>query len=95
MTQILGALAHIHTSKVIHLDLKPENLILEADNKTLRLVDFGDSRNLQLSGVVSHLNVPNESCPEFLPPETISKGPVGSYSDMWSFGVLLYIHSLH
>jgi len=91
MTQILGALAHIHTSKVIHLDLKPENLILEADNKTLRLVDFGDSRNLQLSGVVSHLNVPNKSCPEFLPPETISKGPVGPYSDMWSFGVLLYI----
>ena len=32
-----------------------------------------------------------EAGPEFLPPETISKGPVGVYTDMWSFGVILYI----
>ena len=40
MTQILGALAHIHTSKVIHLDLKPENLLLDNDGY-LRVADFG------------------------------------------------------
>merc|ERR1719219_2754923 len=28
---------------------------------------------------------------EFLSPEAISKGPVGPYTDMWSFGVILYI----
>ena len=51
MSQLLGALAHIHHSKVIHLDLKPENLVLEADNRTLRLIDFGEAQTLQLAGV--------------------------------------------
>ncbi len=32
------------------------------------------------------------SCsPEFLAPEVISSGPLGSFTDMWSFGVLLYV----
>ena len=92
MSQLLGALAHIHHSKVIHLDLKPENLVLEADNKTLRLIDFGEAQTLQLAGVGGNMAASSlEAGPEFLPPETISKGPVGVYTDMWSFGVILYI----
>ena len=93
MSQLLGALAHIHHSKVIHLDLKPENLVLEADNRTLRLIDFGEAQTLQLAGVGGNMAVSSllEAGPEFLPPETISKGPVGDYTDMWSFGVILYI----
>lgn len=92
MAQLLGALAHIHASKVIHLDLKPENLILESDHQTLRLIDFGEAQTLQLAGVGGNMadNSP-ESGTEFLPPETISKGPVGTYTDMWSFGVILYV----
>ena len=35
--QLLAALSHLHQRRVIHLDLKPENLVLEADNSTLRL----------------------------------------------------------
>ena len=92
MTQLLAALAHIHQSKVIHLDLKPENLILEADNQTLRLIDFGEAQTLQLARVGGNMaNTSMEAGAEFLPPETISCGPVGPYTDMWSFGVILYI----
>ena len=91
MVQLLGALAHLHSSKVIHLDLKPENLILEADNQTLRLIDLGEAQTLQLAGVGGNMadHAP-ETGPELLPPETISRGPVGTYTDMWSVGVLLY-----
>ena len=28
---------------------------------------------------------------EFLAPELVSQGPVGTYTDMWAFGVLLYV----
>ena len=28
---------------------------------------------------------------EFLSPEAISRGPVGTYTDMWGFGVILYV----
>lgn len=92
MTQLLGALAHLHHSKIIHLDLRPENLLLEADNKTLRLIDFGEAQPLQTAGVGGNMAaICPDSGPEFLPPETISRGPVGVYTDMWCFGVILYI----
>ena len=92
MTQLLGALAHLHQSRIIHLDLKPENVILEADNQTLRLIDFGDAQSLRVGGFGMNMAGPlSDSGPEFLPPESISKGPVGNYTDMWSFGVILYV----
>lgn len=92
MTQLLGALAHLHQSRIIHLDLKPENIILEADNQTLRLIDLGDAQSLRIGGFGMNMAGPlSDSGPEFLPPELISKGPVGTYTDMWSFGVILYV----
>src|SRR5688572_26896533 len=38
--QLLEALAYAHTRKIIHCDVKPENLLLFPDNR-LRLADFG------------------------------------------------------
>lgn len=44
-TQIVDALAHVHSQKILHRDLKAENILLHSDN-TLKLVDFGVSRVL-------------------------------------------------
>jgi serine/threonine protein kinase len=41
--QALAAVAHAHSRKIIHCDVKPENFILFADNR-LRLADFGFSK---------------------------------------------------
>jgi len=92
VTQLLSALAYLHSKETIHLDLRPENILLEADTVTLRLVDLGEAQGVRkgregmnMAGPLLH------NGPEFLAPEVLSLGPVGPYSDMWAVGVLLYV----
>ena len=88
--QLLSGLAYLHAKHIIHLDLKPENLILDAKQQTLHLIDFGSAqvlqplRNCQSQGECT-------SSIEFQAPEVISSGPVATYTDMWGVGVLLYV----
>jgi calcium-dependent protein kinase len=46
MKQVLSAVVYCHQQKIVHRDLKPENLIYESEreNSTLKVIDFGTSR---------------------------------------------------
>jgi PREDICTED: death-associated protein kinase 1-like len=45
LKQILLGLKHMHKKNIVHLDLKPENImLLEKNTKSLKLIDFGLSR---------------------------------------------------
>ncbi|XP_053482979.1 kalirin [Ictalurus furcatus] len=83
------ALKHLHTCKVAHLDLKPENLMvnLRMPVPCVKLIDFGDA--VQISGHrYVHLLLGN---PEFAAPELIQGTPVSFSTDVWSVGVLAYV----
>ncbi|XP_023688517.1 kalirin isoform X4 [Paramormyrops kingsleyae] len=83
------ALQHLHTCKVAHLDLKPENLMvdLHVPVPCVKLIDFGDA--VQVSGHRHvHLLLGN---PEFAAPELIRGTPVSLSTDVWSIGVLAYV----
>ncbi|XP_031413764.1 kalirin isoform X2 [Clupea harengus] len=85
----LEALQHLHTCRVAHLDLKPENLLvdLHVPVPCVKLIDFGDA--IQVSGHrYVHLLLGN---PEFSAPELIQGTPVSLTSDVWSVGVLAYV----
>lgn len=43
LTDVLRCLAHIHACGIAHRDVKPANILVDADAKTLRLIDFGSS----------------------------------------------------
>ncbi len=91
MEQALEGLAYLHDKKIIHLDLKPENLMLDKKENVVRLIDLGSAHEITTkSGDNFHVAI-NDVSPEFLPPEVISSGPVGAYTDMWAFGVLLFV----
>ncbi|KAL7064324.1 hypothetical protein AAHC03_04779 [Spirometra sp. Aus1] len=86
--QVLEGLQHMHENNIVHLDIKPENIMCETSKSTdIKLVDFGLSAKLN----------PNEevrvctATPEFAAPEIADHNPVGFYTDMWSVGVLSYI----
>ncbi|XP_023330642.1 triple functional domain protein isoform X4 [Eurytemora carolleeae] len=90
--QLLSALSFLHTSSIVHADIRPENLLLESDNRTLKLLDFGESRVLSRGGDQDLTGFePEISDLEFQAPELVSGGPLGTYTDMWAFGVLLYV----
>jgi len=99
--QLLSALSYIHTSNIVHLDIRPDNLLLESDNRTLKLIDFGEAEVIpqgsqhlaqaQLSRLEPVASDGSRKDLEFLAPEVVAGDKVGTYTDMWSFGVLLFV----
>jgi serine/threonine protein kinase len=92
-SQLLSALAFLHSSAAIHLDLRPEHCLLEADTVTLRLVDLGAAQAVRRGGQGMNMAGSDSAHAgaEFLPPEALGHGPVGPYSDMWAAGVLILL----
>jgi serine/threonine protein kinase len=101
MKQLLLGLQYLHSKNIIHLDLKPENLIIDAAKKSIQLIDFGgaqeihcDKQHISSSSYMKSFSSDQDQCGtnlEFMAPEMLSNGPVGKFTDMWEFGVLLYV----
>lgn len=87
LTQIADALAQLHDRGLVHLDVKPQNLIVTADG-TIKLIDFG----LAQPG-----NTPQEligglafGTAAYLSPEQASGEQVSPASDVYSLGCVVY-----
>ncbi|XP_059414440.1 mitogen-activated protein kinase kinase kinase 14-like isoform X3 [Carassius carassius] len=51
LQQVLGALNHLHRKRVLHLDIKADNILLSEDGKDAFLCDFGYSERLDKQGL--------------------------------------------
>ncbi len=85
LVHLLDALAHLHSVGIVHRDVKPENIIVDADGSA-RLVDF------DLSGPVgerfdSPLRIGTAA---FLSPEALLGEALGPESDLYGVGLLLH-----
>ncbi|KAL4636237.1 myosin light chain kinase, smooth muscle-like isoform X2 [Arapaima gigas] len=88
MLQIIDGVHFIHKQGIVHLDLKPENIMCV--NKTgsrIKLIDFGLARRIENAGSLKVLF----GTPEFVAPEVINYEPISYTTDMWSIGVICYI----
>uniref|UniRef100_A0A8R1TNE0 Protein kinase domain-containing protein n=1 Tax=Onchocerca volvulus TaxID=6282 RepID=A0A8R1TNE0_ONCVO len=84
---LLLALEYLHSFQIAHLDIKPENLLTHISNVVrLMVINFGSSRRCNEELIVS-----NYDAIDFASPEQISYREVTTKSDMWSFGILLYM----
>ncbi|XP_061661655.1 TRAF2 and NCK interacting kinase b isoform X4 [Syngnathoides biaculeatus] len=86
--EILRGLAHLHQHKVIHRDIKGQNVLL-TENAEVKLVDFGVSA--QLDRTVGRRNT-FIGTPYWMAPEVIAcdENPDATYdfkSDLWSLGI--------
>ncbi|XP_074551145.1 kalirin isoform X1 [Halichoeres trimaculatus] len=88
--ETLEAVQHLHTCRVAHLDLKPENIMVDLHTPTpsIKLIDLGDAVQLTAHRHYVHLLLGN---PEFAAPELIRGTPVSVATDVWSIGVLAYV----
>lgn len=84
--QICLAIKHVHDRKILHRDLKAQNIFLMT-NGTVRLGDFGIAKVLRSTRDNAKSMV---GTPYYLSPEIVQNRPYSFKSDIWSLGVLLY-----
>ncbi|KAA3631602.1 MAG: hypothetical protein DWP97_12640, partial [Calditrichaeota bacterium] len=85
--QICDGLSAAHTSRVIHRDIKPLNILVD-DNKRVRILDFGLAKaeyddNLTQDGTAM-------GTVKYMSPEQGTGGTVDNRSDIFSTGILFY-----
>ena len=85
-TQICLAIKHLHDRKILHWDLKSQNIFLTW-NRLVKLGDFGIARVL---GSTWENAMTIVGTPYYLSPEIVENKPYSFKSDIWSLGILLY-----
>jgi len=88
---VCQAVEHAHGHAVIHLDLKPSNILVKADG-TVKLVDFGIAAHVgREPGAAVHLpTAPRLMTPAYASPEQLRGEPAHAQADVWALGVILY-----
>jgi serine/threonine protein kinase len=85
--QLAGVLTYLHGQGVVHRDLKPDNLMVDANGR-LSLVDFGISAQTNLT----RLTLPGVTVgtPLYMAPEAITTGHTTPLSDVYAMGLLAF-----
>ncbi|HSK73386.1 MAG TPA: serine/threonine-protein kinase, partial [Pyrinomonadaceae bacterium] len=67
LEQVCAGLGHAHKNGVIHRDVKPQNLLLTADQKTVKIADFGVARVSQTDSPITRVGTDIYAPPEHSP----------------------------
>ncbi|MGH9360464.1 MAG: serine/threonine-protein kinase, partial [Thermoanaerobaculia bacterium] len=90
MHQVAGAMAEAHSKQIVHLDLKPANILISAKRgrDVVKVIDFG------LAEIYSDVKAGRQrkvagTC-TYMAPEQWRKRPLDPRTDIYSFGVIFY-----
>jgi protein kinase-like protein len=84
-----AALQHAHDKGVLHLDVKPDNLMFARD-KAIKVTDFGISRVLSGDETLGTLDGQVLGTPAYMSPEQARGAELTPASDVYSAGIMLY-----
>lgn len=88
MRQICEGVEYIHKQNILHLDMKPENILcLSKNGNRIKIIDFGLARKYDPNKKLQVLF----GTPEFVAPEVVNFDQIGFGTDMWSVGVICYV----
>jgi hypothetical protein len=85
--QIGEALQAAHEHGIIHRDIKPHNILI-TDSGHVKVADFGIARAAETTTISDHADILGSA--KYMSPEQAMGEPVGSASDLYSLGVVLY-----
>ena len=85
--EIGRGLAAAHARRLVHRDVKPQNVLIDADGRA-KVTDFGIARELEHDGLTKTGRVLGTT--DYVSPEQAMGSPVDARSDIYSLGVLLF-----
>ena len=90
VSQICDALGYVHSQGKVHLDLKPNNVMIDSPDGRAVLIDFGTSKQYSTDGGVTSTMM--GLTPGYAPPEQCSNDikDLGAASDIYALGATLY-----
>mmetsp|Transcript_8313 Transcript_8313/g.7393 ORF Transcript_8313/g.7393 Transcript_8313/m.7393 type:complete len:222 (+) Transcript_8313:208-873(+) len=86
--QLIEGLSYLHSKKVAHLDIKPENIMFSED-LTLKIIDFDLSKRVDESEIIHSQGTLNYRAPELTEKQTIVEDAFKC--DVYSAGIILFL----
>ena len=87
---VASGLAYLHEREIIHQDIKPDNILIDANDKYV-ITDFGISTKARSTLSKSVLNAFGAGSTAYMGPERFSRTPLPvKASDIWSLGATVY-----
>lgn len=91
--QLLEVLVYVHSKGLLHLDIKPDNIIIDSDYK-LTLIDFGASKQVESTDSMTMTSTNSQFCftPGYAPIEHVSgnKEMIGVWTDLYAVGATIF-----
>ncbi|NXW59087.1 STK36 kinase, partial [Eurystomus gularis] len=84
--QLVSALYYLHSHRILHRDMKPQNILLGKDG-VVKLCDFGFARAMSIHTMVL---TSVKGTPLYMSPELVEERPYDHTADLWSVGCILY-----
>ena len=92
--QILMGLKYCHMNKIVHYDIKPQNIIIDS-HLDLKIIDF--SISIDYKNIKNKIKLPNQGTKHYMAPEVIKSEEIYVRDlekiDLYSLGVMLYTFS--